>query len=107
MRWAQMMSGDRRSARQVRALSANRCRAARRETPSATATWFHLLPVSPGDLDGLPQPCLVVDDCGHRQAASGTGDTMRALFAELANVQTSMGQLILRRRREPSRHVDV
>lgn len=32
---------------------------------------------------------------------------MGALFAELANVDTSMGELSLRRRREPTRQVDV
>jgi hypothetical protein len=30
---------------------------------------------------------------------------MGALFAELANVQTAMGELSLRRRREPTRQV--
>jgi hypothetical protein len=32
---------------------------------------------------------------------------MGPVFAELANVETAMGQLSLRRRREPSRQVDV
>jgi len=44
---------------QACALSVNRCRAACRETPRATAIWFHDLSVCPGDLDGLTQPCLV------------------------------------------------
>jgi hypothetical protein len=44
-------------------LSVNRCRAACRETPRATAIWFHDLSCARGDLDGLTKPCLV---CAHR-----------------------------------------
>jgi hypothetical protein len=40
-------------------LSVNRCRAACRETPRATAFWFH----DRSYLDGLMQPCLV---CAYR-----------------------------------------
>jgi spermidine synthase len=36
-----------------------------------------------------------------------TGDRMSALFAELSNVDTALGELSLRRRREPTRQVEV